>query len=107
MVQTVKRLSTMRETWVQALAWEDPLEKETAIHSSTLAWGIPRTEEPGSLQSMESQRVRDTELLSMRAHNRNRKEPLDTIKNIYKSLLNGEKSNKERIPALTTPLQHN
>ena len=56
--QTVKYLSTMRETWVQALGWEDPLEKEMAIHSSTIVWKIPWTEEPGRLQSMGSQRVR-------------------------------------------------
>ena len=55
--QTVKRLSTMQETWVQALGWEDPLEREMAIHSSTVAWKIPWTEEPGTLQSMGSQRV--------------------------------------------------
>ena len=54
--QTVKRLSTMRETWVRSLCWEDPLEKEMAIHSSILAWRIPGTE-PGRLQSMGSQRV--------------------------------------------------
>ena len=47
-VQTVKRLSTMQETWVRALVWEDPLEKEMATHSSTIAWKIPWTEEPGS-----------------------------------------------------------
>ena len=47
--QTVKRLSTMQETWVQSLGWEDPLEKEMAIHSSTIAWKIPWTEEPGRL----------------------------------------------------------
>ena len=55
--QTVKRLSTMRETQVQSLGWEDPLEKEMAIHSSTIAWKIPWTEEPGRLQSMGLQRV--------------------------------------------------
>ena len=44
--QTVKRLSTMRETQVQSLGWEDPLEKEMAIHSSIIAWKIPWTEEP-------------------------------------------------------------
>ena len=55
MVQTVKHLSTMRETLVRALGWEDPLEKEMATHSSTLAWKIPWTEEPGKLQSMGSQ----------------------------------------------------
>ena len=53
----VKRLSTMWETRVRALGWEDSLEKEMAIHSSTIAWKIPWTEEPGRLQSMESQRV--------------------------------------------------
>ena len=58
MAQTVKRLSTMQETWVQSLGWEDPLEKEMAIYSSTLAWKIPWTEEPGRLQSMGSQRTR-------------------------------------------------
>ena len=57
MAQTVKRLSTMRETQVWTLGWEDPLEKEIAIHSSTIAWKIPWTEEPGRLQSMGSQRV--------------------------------------------------
>ena len=56
--QTVKRLSTRREIWVQSLGWEDPLEKEMAMHSSTIAWKIPWTEEPGRLQSMGSQRVR-------------------------------------------------
>ena len=43
----VKRLSTMRETQVRSLGWEDPLEKEMAIHSRTIAWKIPWTEEPG------------------------------------------------------------
>ena len=55
--QTVKRLSTMRETRVRSLGREDPLEKERAIHSSTVAWKIPWTEEPSRLQSMRSQRV--------------------------------------------------
>ena len=52
MAQMVKHLSTMQETWVQSLGWDDPLEKEMAIHSSSLAWKIPWTEEPGRLQSM-------------------------------------------------------
>ena len=43
--QTVKRLPTVRETWVRSLGQEDPLEKEMATHSSTLAWKIPWTEE--------------------------------------------------------------
>ena len=57
MAQTVKRLPTMWETWVQFLGWEDPLEKEMATHSSILAWKTPWTEGPGRLQSMGSQRV--------------------------------------------------
>ena len=55
--QTVKRLSTMRETRVRSLGQEDPLEKEMAIHSSTIAWKIPWTEEAGRLQSMGLQKV--------------------------------------------------
>ena len=51
-------LSAMWETWIWSLAWEDPLEKEMATHSSILAWRIPWMEEPGGLQSMGSQRVR-------------------------------------------------
>ena len=52
-----KESPAMRETWVQSLGWEDPLEKGTATHSSILAWGIPWTEEPGRLKSMGLQRV--------------------------------------------------
>ena len=55
--QTVKRLPTMRETRVRSLGREDPLEKEMAARSSTLAWKIPWTEEAGGLQSMGPQRV--------------------------------------------------
>ena len=55
--QRLKRLSGMWETRVWSLGQEDPLEKEMATHSSTLAWRIPWREEPGRLQSMESQRV--------------------------------------------------
>ena len=53
----VKRLPAMWETWVRFLGLEDPLEKEMAIHSSTLAWKIPWTEEADRLQSMGSRRV--------------------------------------------------
>ena len=55
--QRLKPLPAMRETWVLSLGWEDPLEKGMATHSSTLAWRIPWTEEPGGLQSTGSQRV--------------------------------------------------
>ena len=55
--QMLKRLPVMRETRVRFLGQKDPLEKEMAIHSSTLAWKIPWTEEPDRLQSMGSQRV--------------------------------------------------
>jgi len=57
MAQTVKNLSAMQETQVRSLGWKDPLEKGIATHSSTLAWRIPWTEDPGRLQSMRLQRV--------------------------------------------------
>ena len=62
-VQTVKRLPAMWETQVRFLGQEDPLEKEMAIHSSTLAWKIPWMEEPDRLQSMGVQRDGQTEQL--------------------------------------------
>ena len=48
-LQRLKHLPAMRETWVRSLGQEDPLEKEMATHSSVLTWSIPRTEEPGGL----------------------------------------------------------
>ena len=57
MAQTVKHLSAMQDTWVQYLGQKDPVAKEMATHSSTLAWKIPWMEKPGGLQSMELQRV--------------------------------------------------
>ena len=54
----VKRLPTMREAQIRSLSWEDPLEKEMAPHSSTLAWKTPRTERRSSLWSMGLQRVK-------------------------------------------------
>ena len=62
MAQTVKRLPAVRETWVQSLGREDPLEKEMATHSTTLAWKIPRMEEPSGLQSMGLQELDITEV---------------------------------------------
>ena len=56
--QMVRNLPALWETLVQSVVQEDPLEEEMATHSSILAWRIPRTEEPGGLQSMGSQRVR-------------------------------------------------
>ena len=53
----VNNTPAMRETWVQSLGWEDPLEEGMATHSSILAWRIPWTQEPGGLQSMASQKV--------------------------------------------------
>ena len=57
MAQSVKNLPVMQETWVQFLSWKDILEKKMTTHSSILAWRIPRTEEPGGLQSTKSQRA--------------------------------------------------
>ena len=56
--QMVKHLPAVQDTWVRSPGWEDPLEKEMAIHSSTLAWKTPWMEETGRLQFMGSQRVR-------------------------------------------------
>ena len=55
MAQTLKHLPAVQETRIQPLGWEDPLEKEMATQSSTLAWKIPWTEDPGRLQSLGSQ----------------------------------------------------
>ena len=57
--QMVRNLPAMQETRVRFLSWEDPLEKEMATHAGTLAWKIPWTEEPGRLQTMGLQTVRD------------------------------------------------
>ena len=59
MAQLVKNLPAMQETRVQSLGQEDPLEKEMATHSSVLGWEIPWTEDPGSLLSLGSQRMRN------------------------------------------------
>ena len=58
-LQMVKNLPALQETWVQFLGWEDSLEKGMATHSSILARKIPWTEEPGRLQSTGAQRVKD------------------------------------------------
>ena len=57
--RTIKNLPTMKDTWVQSLDREDPLEKEMATHYSVLAWRIPGRAEPGGLLSMGSHRVRN------------------------------------------------
>ena len=57
-VQLLKNLPAMQETWVLSLGWEDPLEEGMGTHSSILAWRIPWTEEPEGLQSTGSQRIR-------------------------------------------------
>ena len=64
----VKRLPAVQETQVPSQGWEDPLEKEMATHSRTLAWKIPWTEEPGRLQSMGLQRVRHDGATSLYIH---------------------------------------
>ena len=55
--QMVTRLPAMRETQVRSLGWEDPLEKEMTTHSSTLAWKIPWTKEPGRLHGVAKSRI--------------------------------------------------
>ena len=66
--QMVKCLPAMQETWVQSLGREDPLEKEMATHSSTLAWKIPWTEEPCRLQSWGHKESNTTEPLHSLTH---------------------------------------
>ena len=72
MAQRVKNPPAMQETWVRSLGLEDGMEEDMANHSSTLAWRIPWTGEPGGLQSMGSQRVRGTEGLSTAQHSERR-----------------------------------
>ena len=62
-VQRLKHLAAMWETWVRSLGQEDPLEKEMATHSSILAWRIPWMEELGGLQSTGRQELVTTERL--------------------------------------------
>ena len=67
--QMVKRLPAMRETWVQSLGWEDPLEEDMATHSSILVWEIPWTAEPGGLQLQGQRALSDyTHSADMRRH---------------------------------------
>ena len=68
MVQRLKRLPAMWETWVRSLGREDPLEKEMATHSSILAWRIPWMEELGGLQSMGHKESETTERLHFHFH---------------------------------------
>ena len=68
MAQTVERLPTMRETWVQSLGQEDLLEKEMATHSTILAWKIPWTEEPGRLHLWGRKESDTTERLHFLPH---------------------------------------
>ena len=65
MAQTVKNMSAMRETQVQSLGWEDPLDEGMTTHSSILVWRIPWAEEPGGLHSMGSQESDMTEQLTL------------------------------------------
>ena len=67
-VQMVKDLPAMQETWVWSPGWVDPLEKGMATHSSILAWRIPQTEKPGGIQSMKSQRVGHDWMTNTHAH---------------------------------------
>ena len=74
LAQMVKHLPTMRETQVRSLGWEDPLEKEMATHSSTLAWKISWTEEPGRLQYMGRKESDTTERLHFSIVSRSKSE---------------------------------
>ena len=88
----VKCLPTMQETRVQSLGREDPLEKEMATHSSILAWKIPRTEQPGRLQSMGSQESDTTERLHFKS-----KEGLRVVKVLPEPLSQRFRTNRIRV----------
>ena len=60
MSHKIKNLPARQETWVRFLGWEDPLKKRMATHSSILAWGIPRTEEPGGRSTVHGVTELDT-----------------------------------------------
>ena len=66
--QTVKGLPAMQQAWVRSLGWEDPQEKEMATHSSTLAWKISWTEEPGRLHGVTKSRTRLSNFTFTRQH---------------------------------------
>jgi len=90
----------MRETWVRSLGWEDPLQKEMAMHSRTIAWKISWTEEPGRLQPMGSQRVDTTEWLHFHFHKLHR---LGGLNNMHLSLTI-LKTGKLKIKILVDPV---
>ena len=79
--QRLKRLPAVQETWVPSLGREDPLEKETATHSSILAWRIPWTEEPGGLQSTGHKESDTTERLHFHFHFQGMVSPESTTTN--------------------------
>ena len=74
--QSVKNLPAVQESRVWSLGWEDPLEKEMATHSSILAWEISWTEEPGGLQSMESQ---ESDIMQWLKNNNNKNATLRVL----------------------------
>ena len=80
MVQLVKKLPAVQETWVRSLGLEDPLKEEMATHSSILAWRIPWPEDPGGLQSMRSQSHTQLRQLRMQACTVETKETNDNNK---------------------------
>ena len=98
MAPKVKCLPAIRETWVQLLGQEDPLEKEMAIHSSSIAWRIPWRGEPGRLQTMGSQRAVHDEATShshspvvkMLVQTLDGEEPLEKEMAIHSTILSWE-----------------
>ena len=86
----IKNSPVIQETWVRSLGQEDPLEKETATHSSILAWEISWTEEPGRLQSMGLQRIRHNLVTKQQQQELKNNQPMmnNTI-NAIKNILEG------------------
>ena len=98
MAQTVKNLPFMQETWVRSLDWEDPQEEGMASHSSILAWRIPWAEEPGRLQSTESQSYATEKLtLSFQAEVYHTKNFLNVLPKINESLCHSTVARKIKV----------
>ena len=100
-----KNSPVMQETWVQSLSQEDPLEKETATHSSILAWEISWTKETGRLQSMALQRIRHNLVTKQQQQELKNKQTMmnntiNAIKNILEGINNRITEKEEQISEL-------
>ena len=87
-------MQKIQESWVRSLDWEDSLEEGIAIHSSILAWRIPRTGEPGGLQTMGSQRVRDNLATEQKPKKKKKGSPVQPVLRTTAVVLSGWHNHK-------------